>query len=42
MGPPRQHRLAPEAVVKDAEQAGLHAFPVALELPNQYVLGFKR
>jgi ubiquinone/menaquinone biosynthesis C-methylase UbiE len=42
MGPPKQHRLAPEAVVKDAEQAGLHAFPVALELPNQYVLGFKR
>ncbi len=42
MGPPKEHRLAPEAVVKDAEQAGLHAFPVTLELPNQYVLGFKR
>ena len=42
MGPPKQHRLAPEAVVKDAEQAGLHALPVTLELPNQYVLAFKR
>jgi len=43
MGPPKAHRLAPEAVVKDAEQAGLHAAaPVAIELPNQYVLAFKR
>lgn len=42
MGPPKDHRLAPEAVVKDAEYAGLHAFPVTLELPNQYVLGFGR
>ena len=42
MGPPKAHRLAPETVVKDAEQAGLHPAPVALALPNQYVLAFKR
>jgi SAM-dependent methyltransferase len=36
-GPPREHRLAPEAVIADLEAAGLHAV-VALELAEQYVI----
>jgi len=37
MGPPKQHRLPPEAIVDDLRAAGLDA-KVALELTEQYVV----
>ena len=41
-GPPREHRLAPEVVVRELGAGGLEARIVAEELPDQYaVLGLK-
>lgn len=40
-GPPREHRLAPEAIIADLEAAGLRA-EVALELTDQYVIHARR
>ena len=37
MGPPKQHRLAPEAIIADLADAGLDA-KLALELTEQYVV----
>lgn len=37
MGPPKQHRLPPEAIIEDLQSAGLDA-KVALDLPEQYVV----
>ncbi|MBA3396685.1 MAG: class I SAM-dependent methyltransferase [Deltaproteobacteria bacterium] len=37
LGPPRQHRLAPDAIIADLAAAGLTA-SVALDLPEQYVV----
>lgn len=37
-GPPKQHRLAPDAIIGDLRAAGLHAELAPLELPDQYVV----
>jgi predicted methyltransferase len=37
-GPPREHRMAPEQVVKELEAGGLKAEIVAEKLPRQYVV----
>lgn len=41
MGPPKQHRLPPEAIIEDLRAAGLSA-EVALDLPQQYVVIARR
>jgi SAM-dependent methyltransferase len=38
MGPPREHRLAPEAIVADLRAAGLKAEVAPVELQEQYVV----
>lgn len=38
MGPPRRHRLAPQAVVDELERGGLEAEVRDLGLPHQYVV----
>ncbi len=40
MGPPREHRLAPEVVARELREAGFAAGPSLDTLPNQYVLSF--
>lgn len=40
MGPPREHRIAPEAVASELREAGFIAGPTLDALPNQYVLSF--
>ena len=37
-GPPKEHRMAPEQVVKELEAGGLEAEIVAEKLPRQYVV----
>jgi SAM-dependent methyltransferase len=37
-GPPRHHRLSPEAVIGELEKAGFRASTVNEALPNQYVV----
>jgi cyclopropane fatty-acyl-phospholipid synthase-like methyltransferase len=37
MGPPKQHRLAPEAIIEDLRDAGLDA-KLAVELTEQYIV----
>jgi len=37
-GPPPQHRLAPEGVIRELEEGGLHATLVEESLPDQYVV----
>ncbi|HEY5937619.1 MAG TPA: class I SAM-dependent methyltransferase [Kofleriaceae bacterium] len=37
MGPPRQHRLAPEAIAADLRAAGLSTGPT-IDLPEQYIV----
>jgi len=38
LGPPKQHRLAPDAIVADLRAAGLSAEVVPVELPEQYIV----
>jgi len=38
MGPPKRHRLAPQAVAKELERGGLEAEVRDLGLPHQYVV----
>lgn len=38
LGPPKQHRLPPEAIVADLQAAGLDAAVAPVELPEQYVV----
>jgi cyclopropane fatty-acyl-phospholipid synthase-like methyltransferase len=42
MGPPKEHRLAPEAIVADLRAAGLTAEVAAVELPQQYIVIARR
>ena len=42
LGPPRQHRLAPEAIAADLRAAGLTAQVSAIELPEQYIVIARR
>jgi len=42
MGPPRQHRLAPEAIIADLRAGGLEAELAAIDLPEQYVVIARR
>jgi hypothetical protein len=37
-GPPRKHRIAPEALVAELRAAGLTATVAPLELPEQYMV----
>jgi len=37
-GPPKEHRIAPEQVIKELEQGGLHATIVPAGLSDQYVI----
>jgi len=37
-GPPREHRLAPDAIIADLRAAGLTARVAAVELPEQYIV----
>ncbi len=41
MGPPKQHRLAPDAIVEDLNAAGLDA-KLAIELTEQYIVIARR
>jgi cyclopropane fatty-acyl-phospholipid synthase-like methyltransferase len=41
-GPPRQHRLAPEAIAADLRAAGLTAEVSAIDLPEQYIVLARR
>lgn len=41
-GPPKQHRLAPERVIDELQQAGLQATVVDVGLPDQYVIKASR
>jgi cyclopropane fatty-acyl-phospholipid synthase-like methyltransferase len=41
-GPPRQHRLAPEAIAADLRAAGLAAEVSAIDLPEQYIVLARR
>lgn len=38
MGPPREHRLAPQAIINDFTSAGLVANVIEESLPNQYIV----
>lgn len=38
MGPPREHRITPEALIDEARAAGMSAEKVELGLPNQFVV----
>jgi ubiquinone/menaquinone biosynthesis C-methylase UbiE len=38
LGPPKQHRLTPEAIIADLQAAGLTAELAAVELPEQYIV----
>lgn len=42
VGPPKQHRLAPEAIVADLRAAGLGAEVAPIELPEQYIVTAQR
>ncbi len=42
MGPPRQHRLAPAAIIEDLRAAGLKAEVSSVELQEQYVVVGRR
>ena len=42
MGPPKEHRVAPEDVVKELEAGGLRAAIVPEQLPKQYVVRGER
>ncbi len=42
MGPPKEHRVAPEEVVKELEAGGLRAAIVPEQLPKQYVVRGER
>ena len=42
IGPPREHRIAPAALIADLEAAGLHAELSSLELPEQYMIVARR
>jgi SAM-dependent methyltransferase len=42
LGPPREHRLSPEAIIADLEAAGLVAELSPLELPEQYMVVARR
>ncbi|MGE0551655.1 MAG: class I SAM-dependent methyltransferase [Kofleriaceae bacterium] len=37
-GPPKQHRLAPEAIIADLRAGGLDAELASLDLPDQYLV----
>jgi ubiquinone/menaquinone biosynthesis C-methylase UbiE len=37
-GPPKQHRLAPQAVIDELKQAGMNAAVVDAGLPDQYIV----
>jgi ubiquinone/menaquinone biosynthesis C-methylase UbiE len=41
-GPPKQHRLAPDAVTAELQQAGLEASIVNESLPDQYIIKAER
>jgi predicted methyltransferase len=41
-GPPKQHRLAPEAIIADFVAAGLHASVAPTQLPQQYIVIARR
>jgi SAM-dependent methyltransferase len=41
-GPPRQHRLAPEAIAAELRAAGLAAEVSAIDLPEQYIVIARR
>jgi len=41
-GPPREHKLAPEAVIAELAEAGLVLVDRTDELPDQYLLEFRR
>ena len=38
LGPPKQHRLAPDAIVADLRAAGLSAEVLPVSLPEQYIV----
>lgn len=38
MGPPKQHRLPPEAIIADLQAAGLEAVVAPVELREQYIV----
>lgn len=38
MGPPKQHRLAPETIIADLQAAGLDAVVAPVELREQYIV----
>ena len=42
LGPPKQHRLAPDAIVAELRAAGLSAEVVPVELPEQYIVMARR
>jgi hypothetical protein len=41
-GPPKHHRLAPDAVAGELQQAGMKTSVVAAGLPDQYVIKAER
>jgi cyclopropane fatty-acyl-phospholipid synthase-like methyltransferase len=42
LGPPKQHRLAPDAIVADLRAAGLSAEVLPIALPEQYIVMAQR